>query len=796
MSTVKAWWRKADEMVLAFSRDIPRVLPEILISGAEGLNYEVARPEIEEFAKYSSYYIDDGIISFEFYPESIDAGVSKDTDWYVCGSFNGWEAAIGNSVWKTVPHSDGRRRELKVPIKDLKLDHRFGFFKFASDSGKWAEPPSSSPNAVVDSHGNRNFRFSLDRTGRNILVLKFNGACDPTREIRVKIPQMRIDMRVEAAELLRTVYSSKRLGAHRRDGGTEFSIFAPRAKAAYVRHWAKGSENSFLIEAKSDDGAVWVAQSAVDLEGDRYVWHIDGDNGLPTAHFDVRANIVDPYANAFETSSGAGIVKYYDCIPDAPKHFNPPKWHDLSIMEIHLRDVLAKASADLSDDERLTFAGLAKWLKSPGCYIRRAGVNCVELQPVQEFTAQNRADYEWGYMPVGWFAPSSSYASDPQGASQNSELAEVVKAFHDAGIAVIFDVVYNHYGEPNYLSLIDEGYYFETSSDGNLMNFSGCGNDIRAKSPMALRLITDSLRALLEKYGADGFRFDLAELLGFGVLKEIETFVKKIKPSAVLIAEPWSFRGHIGGALSATGYASWNDGFREFMRSYALGSGNFDGFKYFISGSRGGYASFPAQTVNYLESHDDMCLLDRLSSSPENPSREDLRRYKLAYALVFLSIGIPMAAEGFDLVRTKGGLNNTYKNGAANMLDYRRGLRFPGEGRWLRALSKFRLSDCARALRLSKAPCDSFFEFFSGGGTEAGVLFNADFSIDAPRIFAAFNPASSEAELPVPKCFCGFRQIADIDTFCECGIDSFKLESGNGGILKMPPVSLGIWIDR
>ena len=219
MSTVKAWWRKADEMVLAFSRDIPRAIPEILISGAGGLNYEVARPEIGEFAKYSSYYIDDGVICFEFYPDSIDAGVSRNTDWYVCGSFNGWAAAIGNPDWKTVPHSDGRRRELKVPLKNLKLDHRFGFFKFASDSGKWAEPPSSSPNAVVDSHGNRNFRFSLDRTGRNILVLKFNGACDPTREIRVKIPQMKIDMRVEAAELLRTVYSSKRLGAHRRDGG-------------------------------------------------------------------------------------------------------------------------------------------------------------------------------------------------------------------------------------------------------------------------------------------------------------------------------------------------------------------------------------------------------------------------------------------------------------------------------------------------------------------------------------------------------------------------------------------------
>lgn len=130
-----------------------------------------------------------------------------------------------------------------------------------------------------------------------------------------------------------------------------------------------------------------------------------------------------------------------------------------------------------------------------------------------------------------------------------------------------------------------------------------------------------------------------------------------------MIAEPWSFRGHIGEALRSTGYASWNDGFREFMLSYALGRGNFDGFKYFISGSRGGYASFPAQTVNYLESHDDKCLLDRISPSPETPSEEDLRRYKLAYALVFLSIGIPMAAEGFDLARTKGGLNNTYKTG-------------------------------------------------------------------------------------------------------------------------------------
>lgn len=790
---VRAWWRKADEIILAFPRDLPRALPDIAVDGARGAEFEILRPGPGEFSRYTSYYIENGEICFELDPLAFDAGALSDLDYYVCGSFNGWGDAIKNPEWKMKSRSGGRGRELKVPIESLGLPHRYGFFKFASGAGKWLEPNPDAPNAESDRNGNRNLRFSLDRTGRNVLVLKFARPCDPRGEIRVKIPHMKIDMRVEAAELLHSVSSDKPLGARRAGGGTEFSIFAPRARAAYVRHWRAGENDSLLLEASTSDGAVWTARSTEDLDGRRYVWHIDGDNALPGAAFNVRAPIVDPYANAFEKSSGAGIVKYYDSIPRARDGFEPPRWHDLSILEIHVRDVLARAKADISPDERLTFSGLAKWLKSPDCYLRKLGVNCVELQPVQEFTAENRTDYEWGYMPVGWFAPASSYASDPSAATQNSELAELVETFHRAGIAVLFDVVYNHYGVPNYLSLIDEGYYFETSSDGGLMNFSGCGNDFRAKSPMALRLIKDSLRAMVEKYGADGFRFDLAELLGFGALREIESFVKKIKPSAVLIAEPWSFRGHIGEALRSTGYASWNDGFREFMLSYALGRGNFDGFKYFISGSRGGYASFPAQTVNYLESHDDKCLLDRISPSPETPSEEDLRRYKLAYALVFLSIGIPMAAEGFDLARTKGGLNNTYKNGAANALDYSRALRYPGECRWLRALAKFRLSDCARALRLSDNPSDGFFQFFSGDNSAAGVLFNADGSLCAPKIFAAFNPSSENAEVPIPDCLREFRQIADIDDFSPKSLDGLQILP-EGDAITLPPVSLGVWI--
>jgi pullulanase len=100
-------------------------------------------------------------------------------------------------------------------------------------------------------------------------------------------------------------------------------------------------------------------------------------------------------------------------------------------------------------------------------------------------------------------------------------------------------------GEPNHLLHIDKAYYFQLDEAGNLTNWSGCGNDLRCDTPMGRRLIIDSLTHLVETYDVDGFRFDLAELIGVEVLREIEAALKRVKPSIVLIAEPWSFRGHI-----------------------------------------------------------------------------------------------------------------------------------------------------------------------------------------------------------------------------------------------------------
>ena len=114
---VRAWWRKADEIILAFPRDLPRALPDIAVDGARGAEFEILRPGPGEFSRYTSYYIENGEICFELDPLAFDAGALSDLDYYVCGSFNGWGDAIKNPEWKMKSRSGGRGRELKVPIE-------------------------------------------------------------------------------------------------------------------------------------------------------------------------------------------------------------------------------------------------------------------------------------------------------------------------------------------------------------------------------------------------------------------------------------------------------------------------------------------------------------------------------------------------------------------------------------------------------------------------------------------------------------------------------------------------------
>jgi pullulanase/glycogen debranching enzyme len=400
-------------------------------------------------------------------------------------------------------------------------------------------------------------------------------------------------------------------------------------------------------------------------------------------------------------------------------------------------------------------------------------VNCVELQPVQEFDNRTPEEYHWGYMTSNFFAPESSYSLAPAEASGVRELQALVRAFHGRGMAVLLDVVFNHVGEPAHLMAIDRLYYFEQGADGKLTNWSGCGNDLRARAAMARRLIVDSCTHLITAYGVDGFRFDLAEILGLDVLWEIEAALKRVKPDVILIAEPWSYRGHIAGALRDTGWASWNDGYRDFVRQYVLGRGDGSRLEYFLRGSPWYFAKWPAQTVNYTQSHDDRSWIDLITENPggdgQAPTANDRRRTHLMASILFMSLGIPMLAAGQDFLHSKRGVSNTYQRGDLNALDYRRLQRYLGTHAYFADWIEFRQGSYGRLLRHFTRPGEGFFQFFrSADPAPVAVLYNADRSFGPARLLYAVNPTTNDAVIevgPAVTALGPWRQIADHDRF-------------------------------
>ena len=234
----------------------------------------------------------------------------------------------------------------------------------------------------------------------------------------------------------------------------------------------------YEMDRRSD--GTWEAQLEGALHGWYYWYTLDGPHN-PFGVFEGARRILDPYALAAVTREGPGIVLDRARLAPADRSFRTPAWQDLVIAEGHVRDLTALAPVKMRPEERRGFTGLRRWVESPDFHLARLGVNAVELQPVLEFDCATPEEYHWGYMPVNWFAPASAYALAPAEASQVRELQELVAAFHRRGLAVLLDVVYNHVGVPPHLMHIDKLYYFEQDGAGTLAQWSGCGNDLRAR---------------------------------------------------------------------------------------------------------------------------------------------------------------------------------------------------------------------------------------------------------------------------------------------------------------------------
>jgi glycogen operon protein len=356
---------------------------------------------------------------------------------------------------------------------------------------------------------------------------------------------------------------------------------------------------------------------------------------------------------------------------------------------------------------RGTYAGLS----SPAIidHLRRLGVTSVELLPVFSFLDETHLNEKgqtnyWGYNPLSFFAPESRYLSQPG----SDEFKGMVSRFHDAGLEVILDVVYNHTCEGNHYGptislrgIDNKSYYHLTQADQRYYhNHSGCGNTLNVSHPRVLQLVMDSLRYWTEEMHIDGFRFDLATALarsetGFD---KNSVFLAAARQDPVLnrvklIAEPWDIgpQGYRTGEFPA-GWSEWNDAYRNGVRAFWRGDpGTLGAIATRISGSSDIYwRRSPMATVNFITAHDGFTLHDLVSYNHKhneanleenkdgtdhniswNCGHEGLtddaevkalrrRQKRNMMATLLLSQGIPMILGGDELGRTQNGNNNAY----------------------------------------------------------------------------------------------------------------------------------------
>ncbi|WP_255558647.1 alpha-amylase family glycosyl hydrolase [Horticoccus luteus] len=777
--------------------------PVLALQGFENTRPHVtfaAAPREAAATRYGYYVDDGGRVNFV-----LPRAPGRSERIYVAGDFNGWQQAVGQDNWlleagELLGEPVWRRAVEGAGL----LTEPWRRFKFVTAEHQWVGVPDNAPNRVTDDAGHANRGLDPARTGAQLHAFTTAAALDLAETWTVlAIGADGVEaVAVEPGDFFFALKTELPLGALVRRGATTFRLFAPRARRVQVRAAAMVAEvaraTAFDLVRRADEPAVWEVTVNQNLHGWFYSYAIEGPRdgrGVSERH----EGVLDPYAFAAVGRKGPGMVLDQAWIGRGDRRATP-RWQDLVIVEGHVRDLAANAPIKLSPAERMGFTGLRKWVESPEFYVHALGANCLELQPVQEFDSQTPAEYHWGYMTVNWFAPASAYALNAERASGVRELQALVAACHRRGIAVLLDVVFNHVGVPPHLMAIDRRYYFEQDEAGRLTNWSGCGNDLRASAAMAQRLIIDSCRHLIEAYGVDGFRFDLAELLGVEVLRAIETALKETKPDVVLIAEPWSFRGHIAGALRDTGWSSWNDGFRDFVRSYVRGGGSAERCAYFLKGSPWYWSKWPAQTVNYTESHDDRTWIDVITENGDfdgsRPTDADRVRTHLMAACLLAAVGIPMLAAGQDFLRSKHGVNNTYQRGDLNALDYKRAEAFAATHAYFANWIQFRAGRLGRLLRLYSPPTETYFRVFApGDSTACALLYNADESQGRERLLFAINPNTHAARLVFNDESVlnrDWRLVADQAAFRSPDEASERLPHE----LALPALSCRLWVDE
>jgi isoamylase len=635
------------------------------------------------------------------------------------------------------------------------------------------------------------------------------------------------------------------LGAHQRGDGVNFAIFSRHATQIWLElfdepQYSAPTKAIALDPARHRTGDIWHVWVKGIRPGQLYAYRVEGPYRPHEGHrFNSNKLLLDPFATAitglehwdfdpargYDPSTQERDLSYseLDSAKAMPKciftheHFDwegdqPLRhpWPKTIIYETHVRGFTVHPSSGV--DHPGTYRGLIEKIS----YFKELGVTAVELMPVHEFnqneltqvnpqTGERLKNY-WGYNPVVFFAPKASYCSSGGLGQQKLEFKEMVKAFHQAGIEVILDVVFNHTAEGNELGptlcfrgLDNDIYYILEDDKRFYKDYTGTGNTMDANHPIVRDLILAALRHWVVEMHVDGFRFDLASVLDRdeqGNLLANAPLLERIAEDPILreakiIAEAWDAAGaYQVGSFSERRWAEWNGRYRDEIRRFWRGDDGMLGlFASRICGSADIYQQSgkgPESSINFITCHDGFTLNDLVSyrykhnepngeknrdgtdenysnnygteGETDDPEIEVVRKRQIKNFLLtlFTSRGVPMLLGGDEFRRTQRGNNNAYcQDNKISWHDWTLWGRHQEIYRFARGMIAFRLTH----LVLTKEAfyTDDEIRWFNPDGTlpnwfdpEEKRLACLILGQDEPDLYLMFNAGTEAARFSLP----------------------------------------------
>ncbi len=454
---------------------------------------------------------------------------------------------------------------------------------------------------------------------------------------------------------------------------THFYLWAPTAYGVTL------VLNSEAVEMEYTDRGVYHAKVAGDCEGYRYCYKVTHESEIIS---------IDPYAVS------SGVNSKFNYVIDTSNLIPPIAGDDISscrdavIYETSVRDFTS--DLNIPFENRGKFKGLCErgvtdeFGNEVGFdYVKNLGITHLQLMPVYDFGSIDESkatnDYNWGYDPVQYNLPEGSYSTNPDDPyCRINELTEVVNSYHKENIGVVMDVVYNHvYDDKTFSFSKIVPYYFFRYNKNTLSDASYCGNEVASERYMVRRFIVDSLCYLTEKFGFDGYRFDLMGIIDIKTMNIIEEKLRAINPNIYLFGEGWSMPTAIDQRRCATQRNNkqlgevgfFNDDFRNTVKQLIIGHINSNKEDVIIRLLLGLDYNNPQRSLQYISCHDDYTIFDQLHYDFVEQDIEN--KVKQGYIFVFLGQGNPFLHSGCEFLRTKLGIKNSFKSSAEiNRIDW------------------------------------------------------------------------------------------------------------------------------